>query len=151
MADHSFFFFLFFFLQSVVLRASFSKFHPNLIVGSTYTGQIVLWDTRAKSQPVQRTPLTEKGHAHPVYALSTVGVQSAHNLITASTDGMVCAWQLDMLTNPQVLIDPNLLHFFFSRSSNEWRVIFFPEMLNELNGMILIGNARAGEPDREPA
>lgn len=36
----------------------------------TYSGQIVLWDTRAKSLPVQRTPLSAAGHTHPVYSLA---------------------------------------------------------------------------------
>lgn len=30
-----------------------------------------------------------------------VGTQNAHNLISASTDGTVCAWTLDMLARPQ--------------------------------------------------
>jgi dynein intermediate chain len=37
-----------FYAQSPVLSASFSEFHPNYIVGGTYAGQILLWDTRAR-------------------------------------------------------------------------------------------------------
>ncbi|VDN17666.1 unnamed protein product [Dibothriocephalus latus] len=29
-----------------ITAASLAKFHPNLIIGGTYSGQIVLWDTR---------------------------------------------------------------------------------------------------------
>ena len=39
--------------QSQVLKAEFSKFNPNIIVGGTYSGQLAMWDTRAKSAPVQ--------------------------------------------------------------------------------------------------
>ncbi|KAK4513545.1 uncharacterized protein ATC70_005547 [Mucor velutinosus] len=94
--------------QSDVLSVMFSKFHPNYIIGGTYSGQIVLWDTRAKSLPVLKTPLSAGGHTHPVYSIEMVGTQNAHNLISASTDGFVCSWQLDMLAQPQDYLE--LLH-----------------------------------------
>ncbi|KAG0333507.1 hypothetical protein BG000_009101, partial [Podila horticola] len=68
--------------QSDVLTVRFSDFHPNLIIGGTYSGQILLWDTRAKSLPVLKTHLSVGGHTHPVYALDMVGTQNAHNLIS---------------------------------------------------------------------
>ncbi|CAJ0752382.1 15203_t:CDS:2, partial [Entrophospora sp. SA101] len=89
--------------QSDVLTTMFSEFHPTLIVGGTYSGQIVLWDMRAKSLPVHKTPLSAAGHTHPVYSMQMVGTQNAHNLLTASTDGLVCSWQLDTLTQPQAI------------------------------------------------
>lgn len=50
-------------LQSAVMSAAFAKFHPNVIVGGTYSGQIVLWDNRSnKRTPVQRTPLSAAAH-----------------------------------------------------------------------------------------
>lgn len=50
-------------LQSEVMSAGFAKFHPNLVVGGTYSGQIVLWDNRSnKRTPVQRTPLSAAAH-----------------------------------------------------------------------------------------
>ncbi|KAG1047948.1 hypothetical protein G6F46_003186 [Rhizopus delemar] len=94
--------------QSDVLSVMFSKFHPNYVIGGTYSGQIVLWDTRAKSLPVLKTPLSAGGHTHPVYSIEMVGTQNAHNLISASTDGFVCSWQLDMLAQPQDYLE--LLH-----------------------------------------
>ncbi|SCV74910.1 BQ2448_7939 [Microbotryum intermedium] len=87
--------------QSDVLSVCFSPFHPNLIIGGTYSGQILLWDTRSKHPyAVFKTPLSAAGHTHPVYSLSIVGTQHAHNLISASTDGTVCAWTLDLLARP---------------------------------------------------
>jgi dynein intermediate chain len=85
------------------LAVKFSSFHPNYVIGGTYSGQIVLWDTRAKSLPVLKTPLSAGGHTHPIYSLQMIGTQNAHNLISASTDGFVCSWQLDMLAQPQVM------------------------------------------------
>jgi len=78
----------------------FSPYNPNLIIGGTYSGQILLWDTRARSLPVLRTPLSASGHTHPVYSLAITGTQNAHNLVSASTDGTVCAWVLDRLAKP---------------------------------------------------
>ncbi|KAJ2659929.1 hypothetical protein IWW48_003224 [Coemansia sp. RSA 1200] len=90
---------------SDVLRVSFSDFNANIVVGSAYSGQILVWDTRARAQPVLKTPLTGGGHTHPVYSLKIVGSTNAHQLISASTDGLVCAWQLDMLAQPQEVIE----------------------------------------------
>ncbi|XP_033506101.1 dynein, cytoplasmic 1, intermediate chain 2a-like isoform X3 [Epinephelus lanceolatus] len=88
--------------QSMVMSAGFAKFHPNLVVGGTYSGQIVLWDNRSnKRTPVQRTPLSAAAHTHPVYCVNVVGTQNAHNLISISTDGKMCSWSLDMLSQPQ--------------------------------------------------
>ncbi|CAB1317196.1 unnamed protein product [Coregonus sp. 'balchen'] len=76
--------------QSAVMSAAFARFHPNLIVGGTYSGQIVLWDNRSN-----------KRTSHPVNCVNMVGTQNAHNLISISTDGKMCSWSLDMLSQPQ--------------------------------------------------
>ncbi|OBZ73877.1 Cytoplasmic dynein 1 intermediate chain 1 [Grifola frondosa] len=94
--------------QSDVLSVTFSPFHSNLIFGGTYSGQILLWDTRSKHLPVLKTPLSAAGHTHPVYAMQMVGSQNAHNLITSSTDGTVCSWLVDMLAQPQETLE--LIH-----------------------------------------
>ncbi|XP_019867618.1 cytoplasmic dynein 1 intermediate chain isoform X6 [Aethina tumida] len=92
--------------QSAVLSTTFARFHPNLILGGTYSGQIVLWDNRVqKRTPIQRTPLSASAHTHPVYCMSVVGTQNAHNLISVSTDGRLCSWSLDMLGQPQEILD----------------------------------------------
>ncbi|XP_066993344.1 cytoplasmic dynein 1 intermediate chain isoform X6 [Anabrus simplex] len=92
--------------QSPVMAATFARFHPNLILGGTYSGQIVLWDNRVqKRTPIQRTPLSAAAHTHPVYCMSVVGTQNAHNLISVSTDGRLCSWSLDMLSQPQETLE----------------------------------------------
>ncbi|CAL1534804.1 unnamed protein product [Lymnaea stagnalis] len=88
--------------QSSVMSTCFAQFHPNLVIGGTYSGRIVLWDNRVnKRTPVQRTPLSASSHTHPVYCVNVVGTQNAHNLISVSTDGKLCSWSLDMLSQPQ--------------------------------------------------
>ncbi|RMZ90998.1 hypothetical protein DV736_g1770, partial [Chaetothyriales sp. CBS 134916] len=89
---------------SDVLSAQFSPFHPNLVVGGCYSGQICLWDSRSSSPfPVQRTPQSGShlGHTHPVYNISIIGTPNAHNILTASMDGTICSWSFDMLTQAQ--------------------------------------------------
>ncbi|KAI5606430.1 cytoplasmic dynein 1 intermediate chain 1-like, partial [Silurus asotus] len=88
--------------QSSVMSVGFAQFHPNLIVGGTYSGQVVLWDNRShRKTPVQRTPLSAAAHTHPVSSINVVGTQNANNLVTVSTDGKMCSWSLDMLSKPQ--------------------------------------------------
>lgn len=89
-----------------VLCARFSPFHPNLVIGGCYSGQICLWDTRISGrtgEPVQKTPQSGShlGHTHPVYNISVIGTPNAHNILTASMDGVVCSWSVDMLTQAQ--------------------------------------------------
>ncbi|KAK9737827.1 Cytoplasmic dynein 1 intermediate chain 2 [Popillia japonica] len=92
--------------QSAIMSATFARFHPNLILGGTYSGQIVLFDNRVqKRTPIQRTPLSASAHTHPVYCMSVVGTQNAHNLISISTDGKLCSWSLDMLSQPQETLE----------------------------------------------
>ncbi len=90
------------FVQSPVMSSFFDKFSPTIIVGGTYSGQIVLWDTRARATPVQHTPLSSVGHTHPVYCMEIVGTKNAHNLVSVSTDGRLCVWSLDNLLQPIV-------------------------------------------------
>jgi dynein intermediate chain len=92
--------------SSDILTAKFSPFHPSLVVGGCYSGQVLVWDTRSKSHaPVQKTPLTGSGHAHPVYSIDIVGTQNANNIISCSTDGTVCTWSIDMLASPQETLE----------------------------------------------
>lgn len=101
---------------SDILSCLFHPHHPNLILGGTYSGQLCLWDTRARNQrtrePVQRTPLMggRSGHAHPIYSLAVVGTQNASSVVSVSTDGVVCAWSTDMLTFPQEYLELHSPH-----------------------------------------
>ena len=94
---------------SDILAVQFSPFHPSLLLGGTYSGQVLLWDTRSRSPlPVQKTPLTgasSGGHTHPVYCINVVGTQNANNIISCSTDGIVCGWSVDMLSQPQEYLE----------------------------------------------
>ncbi|CAF1006457.1 unnamed protein product [Didymodactylos carnosus] len=92
--------------QSWITSCCFSKFHPNIILGGTYCGQIVVWDTRTnKRTPVQRTALSASSHTHPVYCLQVIGTQNANNLISISNEGKMCSWNMEMMSQPQEIMD----------------------------------------------
>ncbi|VDK42879.1 unnamed protein product [Anisakis simplex] len=95
-----------FYCQSRVTSVAFAKFHPNLIMGGCYSGQICMWDNRlSKKTPVNKSPLSSQAHTHPVYSMAVVGSQNAHNLISISTDGRLCSWSVDNLNQPIDIID----------------------------------------------
>ncbi|XP_025424664.1 cytoplasmic dynein 1 intermediate chain-like isoform X2 [Sipha flava] len=117
--------------QSKVLSTTFARFHPNLILGSTYSGQIVLWDNRVqKKTPIQRTPLSNTVHTHPVYCIQVVGTQNAHNVISISTDGRLCCWSLDMLTQPIERLD------LTDKQSKPVSVSSFAFLLDDVNKFV---------------
>ena len=86
--------------QSAVTCALFDRFSTNFILGATYSGQIVLWDMRASNRPVQRSPLSADCHTHPVFNAKIVGTTNNHEVITVSTDGRLCTWNLGQLDQP---------------------------------------------------
>lgn len=64
--------------HSQITSACFNPFDRHLIFGGTYSGQIVIWDTRAKSAPVQKTSLSSCSHTHPIYSMAVVGTKSSY-------------------------------------------------------------------------
>lgn len=85
---------------SPVHAACFHPYSANLVIGGTYSGQIVMWDLRAKSVPVQRSLLAPESHTHPVYSMTVTGSANAHNLVSVSTDGRLCVWNLANISAP---------------------------------------------------
>ena len=86
--------------ETAVTAVCFSPFKHNIVVGGTYSGQVVLWDKRARATPVQRSALSSSSHTHPIYSMEIIGTQNAHNLVSISTDGMCCGWNLDIMQEP---------------------------------------------------
>nr|XP_017021579.1 cytoplasmic dynein 1 intermediate chain isoform X8 [Drosophila kikkawai] len=118
--------------QSAVMSTCFAKFNPNLILGGTYSGQIVLWDNRIqKRTPIQRTPLSAAAHTHPVYCLQMVGTQNAHNVISISSDGKLCSWSLDMLSQPQDTLELQ------QRQSKAIAITSMAFPANEINSLVM--------------
>lgn len=86
---------------SPVLAAQFHTEDQNLVIGSCYNGQVVMWDLRnSSSLPVQRSNLSGKGHKHPVYSIAMSSSSASYELITVSTDGHLCHWDIQRLSEP---------------------------------------------------
>jgi len=88
--------------QAAVLTSRFFTYDSHLVIGGTYSGQMLVWDMRAKSLPVDKSALSFEGHTHPVYQVEIIGTQNAHNAFSVSTDGLACVWALDRLAMPEV-------------------------------------------------
>jgi len=96
--------------SSPVLTALFHPLESHFVVGGCYSGQIVLWDLRVlKSNPIQRSSLTGKGHKHPVYGMAFVTSGAATcELVSISADGIVCTWDIGRLNDPLAVTSINL-------------------------------------------
>jgi dynein intermediate chain len=84
----------------MITSACFYPYSNNTIIGGCYNGQLLLWDLRTKSLPVQRTGLSSSGHKYPVYSLNVVGTQIANNIVSISNDGKLCSWDIKAFSTP---------------------------------------------------
>ncbi|KAJ9449445.1 Cytoplasmic dynein 1 intermediate chain [Diplonema papillatum] len=141
---------------SDVAKAMYCKFKSNLVVGGLYNGQVCLWDTRVGSDPVQVTPLTLDGHTHPVFGMDVVGSVNSHSLVTLSSDGKVCSWQLEKMSTPaethvlQQMVDvggtavaKEIQATSLAFRDNESNRFY----LGSENGMLLSGTRSSGTPN----
>lgn len=71
------------------------------VSGSTYGTECHSRPVLSVEQEFRSSPLLSL--QHPVYCVNVVGTQNANNLISISTDGKMCSWSLDMLSQPQVI------------------------------------------------
>uniref|UniRef100_A0A8K9XM69 Dynein cytoplasmic 1 intermediate chain 1 n=1 Tax=Oncorhynchus mykiss TaxID=8022 RepID=A0A8K9XM69_ONCMY len=90
----------------VITCLDWSPQYPELLVASYNNnedaphepdGVALVWNMKFN----KNTPEYVFHCQHPVYCVNVVGTQNANNLITVSTDGRMCSWSLDMLSQPQ--------------------------------------------------
>ena len=100
--------------QTELTSAIFYKDNSKLIIGGSVTGQVMFWDIREKKVvPEQKSPLgignENNSHCYPIHCLSIVGKDN--NLISISTDGVLCEWSLSNLSMPinRYVLNPNLM------------------------------------------
>jgi hypothetical protein len=109
-------FFLPAFLNSITITSLVALMQVKFYSGIQEPGLFSLSNIPSHN-PVLKSPLSGQGHTHPVFSLSLVGSANANQLISASTDGLVCSWQLDRLAQPLVfLLSSHIM--FIRRSSN---------------------------------
>lgn len=88
--------------QYEITKAMFNPFKPNEVLAATFSGNILQWDTRAKTIPIQKSSMAKNGHEHPIYSLAVVGSANAHNIVSISNEGKVCFWSPDNLSEPKI-------------------------------------------------
>ena len=110
--------------QTELTSAIFYKDNPKLVIGGSVTGQIMFWDISAgKAVPEQKSPLgigdDNTSHCYPIHCLAIVGKDN--NLISISTDGVLCEWSLSNLQMPinRYVLNPYNMYEQDKDSSNE--------------------------------
>ncbi|MBP3801773.1 MAG: hypothetical protein J6I85_07130 [Clostridia bacterium] len=98
--------------QTELTSAIFYKDNPNLVIGGSVTGQIMFWDIKTgRAVPEQKSPLgvgnDNSSHCYPIHCLTIVGKDN--NLVSISTDGVMCEWSLNNLSSPinRYVLNPN--------------------------------------------
>lgn len=90
--------------SSPVMSAVFHSTEQHIIIGGCYSGQILLWDMRKNAFPVQRSSMSGKGHKHPVYAIAMMNAAVSSELVSVSTDGMLCHWDASRMEEPLITV-----------------------------------------------
>jgi len=83
-----------------VTQAQYCTFRSNIVIGGSYSGQVILWDTRKGETPVMVTPVMKETHTNPVFGINMLGTASSHQLVTVSNDGKMCTWNLEKMNAP---------------------------------------------------
>ncbi|NWH82878.1 WDR34 protein, partial [Piaya cayana] len=84
-------------VPSSVMCLAFHPSQPSLIAGGLFTGEVVVWDTSRREDPVLwRTGMTDDTHTDPVYQV--IWVPDAEpgaygRLWSVSTDGKILVWR----------------------------------------------------------
>ncbi|XP_069372599.1 dynein axonemal intermediate chain 2-like isoform X2 [Paralichthys olivaceus] len=69
------------------------------LLGGSFNGQIVYWDTRRGGQPVEFSSV-EQSHRDPVYKIVWLQSKTGTDAFSASTDGQVLWWDVRKLSEP---------------------------------------------------
>ncbi|KAI6075966.1 WD repeat-containing protein 34 [Aix galericulata] len=84
-------------VPSSVLCLAFHPSQPSLIAGGLFSGEVVVWDTSRREDPlIWRTGLTDDTHTDPVYQVNWLPDAKHRNhfqLLSVSTDGKLLVWR----------------------------------------------------------
>ncbi|KAJ1607269.1 dynein intermediate chain [Cryptosporidium canis] len=98
-----------FIASSPVLTISFDPHCQFKYIGTSYNGEILIWDSRCGRIPSQKSNSinindTEGnnigGHSFPIYCMELLGNKGSQSIITIDTDGKLCNWNLTNLSEP---------------------------------------------------
>jgi dynein intermediate chain len=82
------------------MTAKFFPYSNNTVIGGCFSGQLVIWDFREKTMPVQRSGMSGQGHKYPVCSINVVGTQMTNNVVSFSNNGTMCIWDIKQFSKP---------------------------------------------------
>ena len=89
--------------QSEITACIFHPTEPYLVIGGTFSGNVIIWDMREKrNYPIVKTPTAA---SIMIKGIGVVGSQNANNIVTVSNDGAICVWSTNMMKEPQKKVD----------------------------------------------
>ncbi|KAM6110344.1 cytoplasmic dynein 2 intermediate chain 2 [Pterocles gutturalis] len=84
-------------VPSSVMCLAFHPSRPSLIAGGLFSGELVVWDTSRREDPVMwSTGMTDDTHTDPVYQVNWLPDAKHGNhsrLLSVSTDGKILVWR----------------------------------------------------------
>ncbi|OII74596.1 dynein intermediate chain [Cryptosporidium ubiquitum] len=95
--------------SSPVLTTSFDPCCQYRYIGTSYNGEVLIWDSRNGKIPCQKSNSINisdsegnniGGHSFPVYCMELLGNKGSQSVITIDTDGKLCNWNLTNLSEP---------------------------------------------------
>ena len=93
--------------QTQITSAVFHNQNPNVILGGSYMGQLLMWDIKNKPTPVQKSRIggsdEVQTHNMPITCLAVLGGDgggSGAKIVSVSNDGVLCEWSLRDLSQP---------------------------------------------------
>ncbi|XP_041664047.1 dynein intermediate chain 2, axonemal [Cheilinus undulatus] len=93
---------------SALVCVDYNPKDPHTLLGGAYNGQIVFWDTRRGSTPVEVSSV-ETSHRDPAYKILWIQSKTGTDAFSASTDGQVLWWDVRRLSEPtdRLVLDPS--------------------------------------------
>ncbi|XP_053707585.1 dynein intermediate chain 3, ciliary [Synchiropus splendidus] len=93
--------------HSPLLCLEYNPKDCHILVGGSYNGQIVVWDTRKGCRPVEVSAM-DQSHQDPVYKTVWLQSKTGTDAFSTSTDGQVLWWDVRKLTEPteSLVLDP---------------------------------------------
>ena len=89
--------------QSEITACIFHPTEPYLVIGGTYSGNVMIWDMREKrNYPSQKI---KSSASTMIRGIRVVGSQNANNIVTVSNDGLIRSWSANMTKEPQKSVD----------------------------------------------
>jgi dynein intermediate chain 2, axonemal len=82
--------------SSPLVCVEYNPKDAHILIGGQYNGQIVFWDTRKSSQPVDMTPV-DQSHRDPAYKVIWITSKTGTECFSASSDGQVSVTQCLMI------------------------------------------------------